>query len=173
LFNALVAKGEDPKAYGRLFDTISICLSKGLGAPVGSVLLSNRETIDRAVRIRKLFGGAMRQIGYLAAAGIYALDHHVERLQEDHLRAKILGKALEECPFVRKVEPVETNILIFNLKEGIDEAKFLEHMAERNILMINLGPGKLRMVTHLDFTDEMLQEVIQALEQMEVEKIKS
>ena len=173
LFNALVAKGEDPKAYGRLFDTISICLSKGLGAPVGSVLLSNRETIDRAIRIRKLFGGAMRQIGYLAAAGIYALDHHVERLQEDHLRAKILGKALEECPFVRKVEPVETNILIFNLKEGIDEAKFLEHMAERNILMINLGPGKLRMVTHLDFTDEMLQEVIQALEQMEVEKIKS
>ena len=173
LFNALVAKGEDPKAYGRLFDTISICLSKGLGAPVGSVLLSDRDTINRAVRIRKLFGGAMRQIGYLAAAGIYALDHHVERLQEDHLRAKALGKALEECPLVRKVEPVETNILIFNLKEGIDEAKFLEHMADRNILMINLGPGKLRMVTHLDFTDDMLQEVIHALEQMEVEKIKS
>jgi threonine aldolase len=173
LFNALVAKNEDPKKYGRLFDTISICLSKGLGAPVGSVLLSDRKTIERAVRIRKLFGGAMRQVGYLAAAGIYALDHHVERLQEDHNRARALGEALEQCSFVRKVEPVETNILIFNLQEGIDEGRFLKTMEEKNILMISLGPGKLRMVTHLDFTDDMLREVIREIEQMELEQVKS
>lgn len=173
LFNALVETGEDPKSYGRLFDTISICLSKGLGAPVGSVLLSDRETIKRAVRIRKLFGGAMRQVGYLAAAGIYALDHHVERLQEDHHRARALGRALEGCSFVRKVEPVETNILIFNLQEGVDESEFLKAMAEKNILMISMGPGKLRMVTHLDFTDDMLKSVIRELEQMELKLIKS
>ena len=172
LFNALVAKEEDPRPYGRLFDTISICLSKGLGAPVGSLLLSDRHTIDRAVRIRKLFGGAMRQIGYLAAAGIYALDHHIERLGEDHRRARILGQALEECSFVRRVEPVETNILIFNLEEGMDESRFLKAMAEKNILMISLGPGKLRMVTHLDFTDDMLETVIRELRHMEVEKNK-
>lgn len=173
LFNALVAKGEDVKHYGSLFDTISVCLSKGLGAPVGSVLLSDRETIKRAVRVRKLYGGAMRQIGYLAAAGIYALDHHIDRLAEDHFRAKALGKALEACSFVRKVEPVETNILIFNLKEGIDDTLFLKVMAEKNILMISMGQGKLRMVTHLDFTEDMLKVVVGELEQMKFEKLKS
>jgi threonine aldolase len=172
LFNALVAKGEDAKEYGKLFDTISVCLSKGLGAPVGSVLLSDRETIKRAMRIRKLYGGAMRQIGYLAAAGIYALDHNIGRLSEDHLKAKALAKALEACSFVRKVEPVETNILIFNLMEGIDDELFLKAMAERDILMISMGQGKLRMVTHLDFTDDMLHEVIAELNQLELKQLK-
>lgn len=172
LFNALVEKREEARDYGRLFDTISVCLSKGLGAPVGSVLLSDRETIRRAVRVRKLFGGAMRQIGYLAAAGIYALDHHVERLSEDHERAKALGKVLESCPYVSRVEPVETNILIFKLAEGLDEELFMKAMAEKNILMISMGQGKLRLVTHLDFTQEMLVTVIDELEKLDVRKLK-
>ena len=171
LFNALVEKGEDPKTYGKVFDTISVCLSKGLGTPVGSVLLSDQNTINRAVRIRKLFGGAMRQVGYLAAAGIYALDHHVDRLSEDHRRAKILGQTLESCSYVRKVEPIDTNIVIFNLEDGVEEAKFLKAMSEKNILMITMGQGKLRMVTHLDFTDDMLEIVIRELQKLDKVKI--
>jgi threonine aldolase len=167
----MVEKGEDPKTYGKVFDTISVCLSKGLGTPVGSVLLSDRKTINRAVRIRKLFGGAMRQVGYLAAAGIYALDHHVDRLSEDHRRARILGQTLESCSYVRKVEPIDTNIVIFNLEDGVDEGTFMKAMSEKNILMITMGQGKLRMVTHLDFTDDMLEFVVRALKELERAKI--
>ena len=115
LFNAMVAKRETPKQYGELFDTISICLSKGLGAPIGSLLLGTKENINKALRIRKLFGGAMRQVGYLAAAGIYALDNHVDRLAVDHARAKELGRALETNHFVKRVETIDTNIIIFML----------------------------------------------------------
>jgi len=167
LFNAMVEKGEDPKIYGKVFDTISVCLSKGLGAPVGSVLLSDEKTITRAIRIRKLFGGAMRQVGYLAAAGIYALDNHVERLSEDHRRARSLGQALESCSYVRKVEPIDTNIVIFNLEDDVDEAAFLKAMSDKNILMISMGQGKLRLVTHLDFTDDMLEIVVKVLKELE------
>jgi threonine aldolase len=172
LFNALVEKQQNPKDYGEIFDTISVCLSKGLGTPVGSVLLSDKKTIERAVRIRKLFGGAMRQIGYLAAAGIYALDNHVERLSEDHRKARLLGKALESCSYVQKVEPIDTNIVIFNLREEVDESAFMRMMSEKNILMISMGQGKLRLVTHLDFTDEMLEVVLNELNQIEVEQLR-
>jgi threonine aldolase len=172
LFNALVEKQQNPKDYGEIFDTISVCLSKGLGTPVGSVLLSDKKTIERAVRIRKLFGGAMRQIGYLAAAGIYALDNHVERLSEDHRKARLLGKALESCSYVQKVEPIDTNIVIFNLREEIDESAFMRMMSEKNILIISMGQGKLRLVTHLDFTDEMLEVVLNELNQIEVEQLR-
>ena len=171
LFNALVEKGEDPRSYGQLFDTISVCLSKGLGTPVGSVLLSDKKTIDRAIRVRKLFGGAMRQVGYLAAAGIYALDNHVERLAEDHRRARLLGQGLESCSYVRKVEPIDTNIVIFNLEDNVDEGAFLAAMSKRNILMITMGQGKLRLVTHLDFTDEMLEIVMNELKELEKEEL--
>ena len=171
LFNALVEKGEDPKIYGKVFDTISVCLSKGLGAPVGSVLLSDEKTIRRAVRIRKLFGGAMRQVGYLAAAGIYALDNHVERLSEDHRRARLLGLALESCSYVRKVEPIDTNIVIFNLEDDVNESTFLKAMSDKNILMITMGQGKLRLVTHLDFTDDMLEIVVKELKELEKERL--
>ena len=166
LFNALVAQNEDPKQYGRLFDSISICLSKGLGAPIGSLLLSSEENIHRAIRIRKLFGGGMRQIGYLAAAGIYALDHHVERLQEDHQRAKLLGKALLASDWVEKVEPIETNIIIFTLDQERDEQLFLKALEKERIKLISMGEGKLRIVTHLDFTDAMLSTVIEVLERI-------
>ena len=168
LFNALVAKNETPKQYGKLFDTISICLSKGLGAPIGSVLLGNKKHIKEAVRIRKLFGGAMRQVGYLAAAGIYALDHHVDRLVLDHKKAKKLGEALDNSEFIEKVEPIETNIVIFYVKVKVSETAFVNALKEKEILIIPMGNGKLRMVTHLDFTDEMLKVVIKELENLKI-----
>jgi len=163
LFNALVANNETPQQYGELFDTISICLSKGLGAPVGSLLIGTKVHMEKALRIRKLFGGGMRQAGYLAAAAIYALDNNVERLAEDHQKAKELSKTLASCNFVEEIEPVETNIVIFYLKKGVDETSFLQKMKEKNILLIGMGEGKLRMVTHLDYTDEMHSKCIEIL----------
>ena len=160
LFNALVAKEESPKQYGELFDTISICLSKGLGAPIGSVLLGTKAHIQKALRIRKRFGGAMRQVGYLAAAGIYALDNHVERLKEDHKKAKVIGETLEKQVYISKVEPIDTNIVIFNLTDDVDDEKFINSLKEKEVLITSMGSGKLRMVTHLDFTDVMLERLI-------------
>ncbi len=160
LFNALVAKDETPVQYGELFDTISICMSKGLGAPIGSLLVGSKEHIAKALRIRKLFGGAMRQVGYMAAAVDYALDNHVERLAEDHNRAKHLGEALENSPLIKKVEPIETNIVIFYVADGVDENEFVNKLAAKDILLISMGEGKLRMVTHLDFTDDMLEKTV-------------
>ena len=166
LFNALVAKNEKPNQYGEQFDTISICLSKGLGAPIGSVLLGTKKHIKKALRIRKRFGGAMRQVGYLAAAGIYALDNHVERLAEDHKKAKIIGKALEKQNYVSRVEAIDTNIVIFNLTDGINEDKFIKDLKEKNVLITSMGSGKLRMVTHLDFTDAMLERLLEILDNL-------
>jgi len=166
LFNALVAKNEAPKQYGKLFDSISICLSKGLGAPIGSLLLSSEKNIYNAIRIRKLFGGGMRQVGYLAAAGIYALDHHVDRLEEDHQRAKTLGEALKASNWIEKVEPIETNIIIFKLHKNRDEQLFLTALEKENIKLMSMGEGKLRIVTHLDFTDEMLSKVLEVLKKI-------
>ncbi|TYP99367.1 L-threonine aldolase [Tenacibaculum adriaticum] len=163
LFNALVEKGETPKQYGALFDTISICLSKGLGAPIGSVLLGSKENIAKALRIRKLLGGAMRQVGYLAAAGIYALDNHVERLAEDHKKAKEIGEVLEQSSFVKKVEPIETNIVIFYVNDNLDPMDFIKSMEEKNIWMISMGEGKVRIVTHLDYTNEMHERLLTEL----------
>ena len=166
LFNALVAKNESPKQYGELFDTISICLSKGLGCPVGSLLLGSKEHIQKALRIRKLFGGGMRQVGYLAAAGIYALDNHVERLAEDHTKARKIAEELESSPLIKKVEPVETNIVIFYTADHIDENDFVQKLAAKDILIIGMGQGKLRIVTHLDFTDEMLERLLTELKRL-------
>lgn len=166
LFNALVAKNETPKQYGAIFDTISICLSKGLGAPVGSVLLGTKDHIKKALRIRKLLGGAMRQSGYMAAAGIFALDHNVQRLIEDHKNATLIGKSLQNCRFVREVEPVETNIIIFYLNDLISEADFMKKLEENEIQISSMGEGKLRMVTHLDISKTMVEKVAEALEEM-------
>ena len=163
LFNALVAKNETPQQYGELFDTISICLSKGLGAPIGSILIGSKEHIAKALRVRKLFGGAMRQAGFLAAAAIYALDNNVKRLADDHARAKKIGAILESCSYVNKVEPIETNIVIFYVNEAIDPIDFITKMESKGILLISMGEGKLRIVTHLDFTEEMLDKLITEL----------
>jgi threonine aldolase len=164
LFNALVVKNENPEQYGKEFDTISICLSKSLGCPVGSLLISTHESIEKALRIRKLFGGGMRQIGYLAAAGIYALDRHIERLADDHTRAKKIADALMASPGIKKVEPVETNIIIFYTADHVDDADFVKELAAKNILITGMGQGKLRMVTHLDFNDEMLEILLREIQ---------
>jgi threonine aldolase len=168
LWNALVAKQETAKQYGSLFDTISVCFSKGLGCPVGSMLIGDEAIMEHAIRVRKLFGGNMRQIGYLAAAADYALDNHIDRLVDDHKRAKQLGVALENSPLVKKVEPIETNIVIFNVADGVDENEFVNKLAEKYILLISMGEGKLRMVTHLDFTDAILEKTIDEIRILEV-----
>jgi threonine aldolase len=168
IWNAMVVKKDNPKDYGKVFDTISVCLSKGLGAPIGSLLISDAKTINRALRVRKIFGGGMRQAGYLAAAGIYALDNNIERLSEDHRRAKELGDLLKTLNWVEKVEPVETNILIFEVKKGLNENLLIEKLKERNIHISNMGHGKLRIVTHLDYREVMHNYVIETLQRIVV-----
>lgn len=163
LFNALVAKYEQPQQYGVLFDTISICLSKGLGCPIGSLLLGSKKGIQKALRYRKIMGGGMRQVGYLAAAGIYALDNHVNRLNEDHKNAKKIGQILESASYIKKVEPVETNIVIFYTNDTIDDEVFVNILASENILITGMGQGKLRMVFHLNITTQMINELTDVL----------
>ena len=163
LFNALVETGENSKEYGKYFDTISICISKGLGAPVGSLLLSSKENVLKARRVRKVFGGGMRQAGYLAAACIYALNNNIERLKEDHIRARKLGEAINKLPFIEEVLPVDTNIVIAYLKKEKTSFQFVDELKEKGIRCAPFGKYSVRFVTHLDFTDEMLQHVIQIL----------
>jgi len=163
LFNALVATDDDPKKYGKHFDTISICLSKGLGCPVGSLLLGKKEDIKKARRVRKVLGGGMRQAGFLAAAGIYALDNHINRLTEDHERAKKIAHALEGLSSVDSVLPVETNIVIFKLANNTLSVDFVEKLKQKGILAVPFGKHDVRFVTHLDFDDDMLDKLIKKL----------
>ncbi len=166
LFNAIVAKDEDPKEYGNIFDSISICLSKGLGAPVGSVLLGKKEFIDKARRIRKVFGGGMRQAGYLAAAGIYALENNIERLALDHRHAQQMVAALKEKDFTGSMFPVETNIIIFEVKGKYSAKSLAEKLKENDILVMAISPTQVRMVLHLDVTEEMVKKTIQIIENL-------
>lgn len=163
LFNALVETGEKPEDFGKLFDSISVCLSKGLGAPVGSLLIGNSDFIHEAKRVRKVMGGGMRQAGYLAAAGIYALDNHIERLKDDHRRAKLIADTLNNLPYIEKVYKPETNILIFKLKDKISTEKFVKILNENRILALPFGIQLIRFVTHIDFTDMMLEKLVEAL----------
>jgi len=157
LFNALVETGDAPAEWGKLFDTISICLSKGLGCPIGSVLLGSKADIKRARKVRKVFGGGMRQAGFLAAAGIYALDHQVARLKEDHRRARSLGEFLMKASYVAEVLPVATNIVIARL-EGISPEAYLQELSSKGIKGVKFGKDLVRFVTHLDFGDNHLEE---------------
>ncbi|MDV7394196.1 beta-eliminating lyase-related protein, partial [Arthrospira platensis SPKY1] len=145
LWNALIAKNQDPLVYGQLFDSISVCFSKGLGAPVGSVLVGSNAFMQKALRVRKVLGGGMRQAGYLAAAALYALDHHLERVHDDHKRAKELGEWLVNCSWVEQVVPVETNIVIFSVKQPLQDAQVMDAFKKKGILISQLGAGKLRM----------------------------
>jgi threonine aldolase len=163
IWNALVAKKENPKQYGEIFDTISVCLSKGLGAPIGSVLIADAKTIHRALRIRKQLGGGMRQVGYLAAAGLYALNHHIDRLAEDHRRAKELGQQLAALSWVAVVEPVETNIVIFSVQKTVNENLVQDYLKQKGIAISSMGHGKLRLVTHLDYKEVMHTYVLETL----------
>ncbi|MDH5366098.1 MAG: beta-eliminating lyase-related protein [Cyclobacteriaceae bacterium] len=166
VFNAIVETDEDPKEFGKYFDTISVCLSKGLGAPVGSVLLYKEQYAKQAHRMRKVFGGGMRQAGYLAAAGIYALDHHVDRLKEDHKRAKQLEEVLISLPYVEKVIPVQTNILIFELAGNLTAKECIDKLEEKGVKSVAFGYKEVRFVTHLDFNDAMLEQTINVLKEI-------
>jgi threonine aldolase len=163
IWNALVATNDNPKEYGKTFHTISVCLSKGLGAPVGSLLLSDKATIRRALRVRKILGGGMRQVGYLAAAGIYALDNNLVRLSEDHRRIKEIGAVLKNLHWVEKVEPIETNILIFSVRSTCNEIDVIEKLKQKGISISSMGHGKLRIVTHLDYREVMHTYVLETL----------
>lgn len=166
IFNALVAGGGTPVEVGALADSISICLSKGLGAPVGSVLVGSRAFIAEARRVRKVMGGGMRQAGYLAAAGIYALDHHIERLPEDHWHAQQLAQALAEMPWIERIYPPETNIVLFDLKPPLMATAFLEALAQHGVRAAPFGPHKVRMVTHLGVNAQMIRRAIGALRRL-------
>jgi len=168
LFNAIVAKGHAPRDFGTLFDSISICLSKGLGAPVGSILLGSRSFIQAGRRMRKVCGGGMRQAGMLAAAGAYALDHHVERLAIDHGHARIIAEALEKKAFIRQVLPVETNIVIAETVPTVDPREFVSAMAKYGILLFAVSKERFRIVTHLDITQEMVEKTVSVLDGMAI-----
>jgi threonine aldolase len=166
IFNAIVHKKEDPKQYGKLFDSISICLSKGLGAPVGSVLLGSTPFIKKARRWRKVFGGGMRQAGSLAAAGIYALDNHIERLKEDHTKALDIKNALLKKDFVKEIFEVETNIVIAHIEGKYNATQLAAALKEKNILVIAMTPALIRFVVHLDITTEMLGSTLTTIEKL-------
>jgi threonine aldolase len=164
LMNAIVANNEDSLEYGKLFDTISICLSKGLGTPLGTILIGKNKLMKNAIRIRKILGGGMRQVGYIAACGIYAMENHVNRLEEDHRKAKEIEKSLNLLSYVKKVEPTDTNIVVFYLVDGLSEEKFMNDLAKMNIQISNMGEGKLRIVTHLDYDYDMHHKFLEVIQ---------
>jgi threonine aldolase len=166
LFNALVAKNQSPKDYGKAFHSISICLSKGLGSPVGSLLIGTKDLIKKARRVRKVFGGGMRQAGYLAAAGIYALKNHVERLKDDHCHAQKIAEALEKKDFVEEVLPVETNIIIFQVKQPYTAQSLVAKLKEYDVLGHPISASQVRLVTHLDITTEMIDKTIDTIQNL-------
>lgn len=167
IFNALVAHNIESKLMGSYFDSISVCFSKGLGCPVGSVLLGTKDFIKQAKRVRKLFGGGWRQPGQLAAAGVYALKHHINRLAEDHIRAKNLGDFIKKLPFVSSVLEVETNIVICHLVPEYTANEVLEFLSQASIKAVKTGPQSIRFVTHLQITDEMIARVCEVIEKFE------
>lgn len=167
LFNALVETGETTQAVGDHFDSISICLSKGLGAPVGSMLVGDRDFIKQARRFRKVMGGGMRQAGYLAAAGLYALEHQVDRLKEDNQHARLLGTTLEQLSYVATVRPVQSNIVIFDLAAGLKAETFLKELEKHGVLASAFGPETIRLVTHLDVDRSMIDQTVEVLKALD------
>ncbi len=167
LFNALIAKKEKPGEYGSLFHSISVCFNKGLGCPAGSILLGTEKFIYQARRIRKIFGGGLRQAGFLAATALYALDQNVERLNTDHKHAKKIGDALQKHPLVKMILPVETNLVIFELNDGEDPHSFISRMKEKEVLLLTISNKRLRIVTHLGISEEMVSDFLKTLAQFE------
>lgn len=163
IFNAITETKESTKDIGQLFDSISICLSKGLGTPAGSVLIGKKDFIKKARRVRKVFGGGMRQAGFIAAAGVYALDNNIARLKEDHARAKKIEGMLKTLPYVDSILPVDSNILIFDINPKISGAEFEKKLFDNQIKIAAFGKQTIRFVTHMDFTDEMLERLEKVL----------
>ncbi|TKC08259.1 threonine aldolase [Pedobacter polaris] len=168
LFNALIATGDRASAYGKYFDGISICLSKGLGAPVGSVFLSSKAVRRKAEKIRKVLGGGMRQAGFLAAAGIYALDHHINRLADDHKNAKALAAALSKANYVSYVMPVETNIVLFDVTPNYKADQVIKALEAKGILCNSTSNQTIRFVTHLDVSSAMVDQAIEILSNLTI-----
>lgn len=168
LFNALVETNDNPAELGQHLDSISICLSKGLGAPVGSLLIGNKDYISKARKWRKAMGGGMRQAGYLAAAGLYALQNQIERLREDHSKARIIANTLATLPYIGDIRPVKTNILIFDVRPPLTAKALVDQLAKKGIKCAPFGPQTVRFVTHLDFTDEMLETVLEVLKEVKL-----
>jgi threonine aldolase len=168
IWNALVQRNEDPKDYGRFFDSISVCFSKGLGAPVGSVLVGSKAFIEKARRVRKVMGGGMRQAGYLAAAAKYALENHVERLKEDHHHAQQISSALKQHHFIQFSHPVETNILIFEVLEPLGPLEFVNKLNENGISCLAISPTQVRMVLHLDVKPEAVSHILKTIQHLTV-----
>ncbi|TAE13145.1 MAG: aminotransferase class I/II-fold pyridoxal phosphate-dependent enzyme [Bacteroidetes bacterium] len=168
LANAWIANNEKPQQYGEIFTSVSLCLSKGLGAPVGSLLLGSKTFINKATRWRKVFGGGMRQAGSLAAAGLYALRNNVERLATDHQHAKLLGQTWLQHSFVQQVLPVETNIVVVNFDEAVDAKKIVQQLANNKILCFALTPHSVRMVTHLNLQANDIDAVIQNIQKLSI-----
>ena len=166
IWNAFVKNKINFKEYGKLFDTISVCLSKGLGCPVGSLLLTSSQYFENALKIRKILGGGMRQSGFLAACGIYALDNNINRLKDDHLKAKEIGDVLSKLDYIKKVEPVETNIVIFELDDKFPSSIFQNKLSERGIEIISMGDNKLRVVTHLDYNQEQHEYFLESIDKI-------
>ncbi len=166
VFNALAVNQMEATAYGAFYDSISVCLSKGLGAPVGSLLLGSAAFIEKARRVRKVFGGGMRQAGIIAAGGLYALKNNIERLKEDHMHALRLGEALQNCTLIESVLPVQTNIVVATLKDPAQRDPMIETLKNKGILCMAFGPGMIRMVTHLDFSAEQCAICVETLEKM-------
>jgi threonine aldolase len=166
LFNALVAKNETPGQYGEIFDSISFCLNKGLGCPIGSLLLGSSEFTKKARRVRKVFGGGMRQAGFMAAAGIYALQHNIDRLSEDHLHAGRMADALAEKKFIRNMKPVETNIIIFEVSPPQTARGLTDELEKHHILAIPISAVQVRFVTHLGISGEMVEKTIRVIRQL-------
>ena len=163
IWNALVRTNKKPKDFGSIFNSISVCLSKGLGCPSGSMLIGSKEFINKAIRIRKILGGGMRQVGYLAACGIYALENNIKRLNTDHLKAKEIEYVLSCISIVKKVEKVETNIVIFETEANVSSELFLNMLNKNGVKLISMGDNKLRLVTHLDYSDEMHKSFLKIL----------
>lgn len=166
IFNALTETGDKPEAVGALFDTVSVCFSKGLGAPIGSALVGSTDLIKKAKRVRKVFGGGMRQAGYLAAACIYSLDNHMERLKEDHRKARVLGEEVKRLPYVTGLLPVDTNIVIFELDKKILATDVVARLKKEGILAVPFGKHEVRLVTHLDISDDMVDYFVQAVSKL-------
>jgi threonine aldolase len=165
LFNAVVASGIAADEWSKHFDTVSICFSKGLGAPVGSALAGTKEAIREARRHRKLFGGGMRQAGVIAAAALYALDHHVERLADDHRNARRIGEAVEKIDGLTLRRQVDTNIVFFDVDPALGTAnEVCDWLNHAGVWMIALAPQRIRAVTHLGVTDQDIDRAIEALE---------
>ena len=163
-FNAQAIENYDLKEIGSLFDSISICLSKGLGCPVGSLVLGSNSFMKKALRVRKVFGGGMRQAGFLAAAGSFALENNLERLKEDHKLATEIEKIISKISYIESVKPVHTNIIIFELDSSIQPQHFVDYLKENDIFAVLFGGQSVRFVTHLDVNDSILDDLSKVLQ---------